>query len=155
LANYFPRVEVLYQEAMKKEAGQQLLDAYSGTNVWEYFAQGMMGYLAMTDRLKESGPRLYTRNPHLFALAEELSARLSEYPAIAPGPKPPAAGLTDSGSATLIYELSQNARSGTSAPWPRAFGAASCPSSTATIPGPGPNAAKRSGPCSLARGSCP
>ncbi|MBK6683330.1 MAG: hypothetical protein IPG45_02570 [Deltaproteobacteria bacterium] len=111
LANYFPRVEVLYQEAMKKEAGQQLLDAYSGTNVWEYFAQGMMGYLAMTDRLKESGPRLYTRNPHLFALAEELSARLSEYPAIAPGPKPPAAGLTDSGSATLIYELSQNARS--------------------------------------------
>ncbi len=111
LANYFPQIELLYQEAMQKQAGQQLLDAYSGTNVWEYFAQGMMGYLAMTDRLKESGPRLYTRNPHLFELAEELAGRLSDYPAIAPGPKPPAAGLTDSGSATLIHELSQNARS--------------------------------------------
>lgn len=111
LADLFPRIDLLYQQALKQEGDQQLLDAYSGTNVWEYFAQGMMGYLAMTDRMKESGPRLYSRNPELFKLTAALAERLSDYPAESPGPKPPAAGLTESGSPGLIFALGKKANS--------------------------------------------
>lgn len=105
LADTFGRVESLYEEARAAKDGQKLLDAYSGTNVWEYFAQGMMGYLAMTDRLKESAPRLYSRNPNLFRIAASLAERLAEFPAAAPGPKPPAANMTEAGAVRELLAL--------------------------------------------------
>jgi hypothetical protein len=105
LADTFGRVESLYQEARDHRDGQKLLDAYSGTNVWEYFAQGMMGYLAMTDRLKESAPRLYSRNPSLFRIAASLSERLAEFPQASPGPQPPATNMTEAGAVRELLAL--------------------------------------------------
>lgn len=111
LADIFDRVEKQFQEARDRKDGQMLLDAYSGTNVWEYFAQGVMGYLAMTDRLKESAPRLYSRNPKLWRTAAFLAQELAEFPKTVDAPNPAPIGAGQSGTLRQLHALAETAKS--------------------------------------------
>ena len=88
LAEAYPQLEALYQRAKDGEGGQKLLEAYSGTNVWEYFAQGMMAYVAPTRDNKENPARLGSRNPELFDLMASLAAGLADLPREVPRPRP-------------------------------------------------------------------
>lgn len=80
-ARAFEEVESLFQESKARGHGQALYDAYSGANVWEYFAQGMGAYLS--DR---NAPKLYARNPRLFELLRSIVHDLASFP---PGVAPP------------------------------------------------------------------
>lgn len=97
LAKGFAAIETGYAEAKAGQSGQRLLCSYSGTSVWEYFAQGMMAYLAPRQDQRESPNRLYARNPRLFERMRDLVERIEAHPELVPAPKPRASG-TESGS---------------------------------------------------------
>ncbi len=88
LAAFFPQIETLYAEALDGGDGQSLLDQYSGTTIWEYFAQGTMAYLNPESNNKENAERLYGRNPKLWNLLHELLPPLGNFPPEVPAPAP-------------------------------------------------------------------
>ncbi len=91
-AEAFQAVEAHFTQASERRDGQSLLDAYSGTNVWEYWAQGAMAYLAPTSDNKENPARLYDRNPKLWQLVSDLVAKWAQFPPQVAAPRPPPQG---------------------------------------------------------------
>ena len=106
----YTQLETLYQRAKDGAGGQRLLDGYSGTNVWEYFAQGMMAYVAPTPDNKESPTRLFARNPELFELTRRLTEALADFPPEVPIPRPRAGGM-QAGSPAALAALAQRSKS--------------------------------------------
>lgn len=99
-------LERLYQQAKGREEGQQLFDAYSGNDVWEYFAQGMGAYLTDADTSK-----LFTRNPNLWRLMESVASDLRRFPKDVPSPAPlPISQETANAGPLLLDKLRRTAK---------------------------------------------
>jgi hypothetical protein len=73
----FPlRIDSAYRNARMKRNGEQLLDAYSGSNVYECFAQGIMSCLALSPEGSMQPEKLLARNPSMYKTSIELLERL-------------------------------------------------------------------------------
>jgi tetratricopeptide (TPR) repeat protein len=73
-------IDARFREARGKRNDQLLVDGYSGLNVFEFFAQGMMSYLALDPNGPMTPAKLFARNPAFGGLAAKLAGQWSELP---------------------------------------------------------------------------
>jgi tetratricopeptide (TPR) repeat protein len=83
LAADFDRIATLYDEALNRRNGQDMLEAYSRKNQWEYFAQAMMSYLSPdpTGQNEESSRRLFQLNPNMWRFVRNFANQHRDFPA--------------------------------------------------------------------------
>lgn len=81
LAKVPAQIRRLYREAVARKNGQRPLDAYSAVDEYEFFAQGAMSYLALSDDGPMQASKLEARNPRLWRLVSRLVTLLSDFPA--------------------------------------------------------------------------
>lgn len=66
-------LEALFRQARMNRGGEQLVDAYAGSNIYEYFAQSLMSHLALSSEGMMTAEKLITRNPAFARFAERLT----------------------------------------------------------------------------------
>lgn len=80
LAKVPAQIRRLYKEAVARKNDQRPLDGYSAVDEYEFFAQGAMSYLALSDDGPMQATKLEARNPRLWRLVSRLVTLLSDFP---------------------------------------------------------------------------
>lgn len=88
LAKVPGQIRRLYREAVARRNDQRPLDGYSAVDEYEFFAQGAMSYLALSDDGPMQASKLEARNPRLWRLVSRLVTLLSDFPEEATPPDP-------------------------------------------------------------------
>jgi hypothetical protein len=73
-------IESLFRQARMKRGGEQLVGAYAGSNVYEYFAESLMSHLALAPDGPMSPSKLEARNPAFTRFAGRLCGLISAEP---------------------------------------------------------------------------
>lgn len=71
-------IEALFRQARSGRSGEQLVDSYAGSNLYEYFAQSLMSHLALSSEGMMTREKLEARNPAFSKFAARLDKLFAE-----------------------------------------------------------------------------
>lgn len=103
-------IKELYDQAHAQKDGQRVLDDYSDTDEYEYFAQGAMAFLNTHGEGSENARRLYSRNPALWHFVRKITHDYQQFPQESPWVDHPKVGVEASGSPLTLATLAEQAK---------------------------------------------